>query len=290
VVRIQKLQFENSNPEIEKERMMKARIATSLTALALVALVGSSAQETMVAGWDFSQYAGDGFMSIDGGSSFANTLDANYSDLDPTLGAGAESAAFGTMYVDGQFGSTNVPVGTGNEQFLPSAAVSGSLASNLDAPGGVSDFDSFNTLLSEGQLSAESLAMIAAAQSIVVFEADLGSVPVIGSNWSISFGARTFAGTSTVGIEFSSDGVTFTPFGSQNLNTVDTLFTVNLGAATNHADVRLTFNPVGINQPLIDNVALNATLAVPEPSTAVFGALGLIGLVIAGRKRTAARA
>jgi hypothetical protein len=168
--------------------------------------------------------------------------------------------------------------------------VSGSLASNLGAPGGVSDFDSFSTLLSEGQLSAESLAMIAAAQSIVVFEADLGSVPVIGSNWSISFGARTFAGTSTVGIEFSSDGVTFTPFGSQNLNTVDTLFTVNLGvAATNNAYVRLSFNPSGINQPLIDNLALNATLAVPEPSTAVFGALGLVGLLIAGRKRDASR-
>jgi hypothetical protein len=270
--------------------MMKARIATSLTALALVALVGSSAQATMIAGWDFSQYAGDGFMSIDGGSTFANTLDANYSDLDPTLGAGAESAAFGTMYVDGQFGSTNVPVGTGNEQFLPSAALSGSLASNLDAPGGVSDFDSFNTLLSEGQLSAESLAMIAAAESIVVFEADLGSVPVIGSNWSISFGARTFAGASTVGIAFSSDGVSFTNLAPLTLTTVDTLFTVSLGtAATNNAYVRLSFDPAGINQPLIDNVAINASLAVPEPSTAVFGALGLIGLVIVGRRRNAAR-
>jgi hypothetical protein len=53
--------------------------------------------------------------------------------------------------------------------------------------------------------------------------------------------------------------------------------------------VRLTFNPAGINQPLIDNVALNASLAVPEPSTALLGSLGLVGLVIAGRKRNAAR-
>jgi hypothetical protein len=268
---------------------MKTRIATSLTALALAAFVGSSAEATMVAGWDFSQYAGDSFMSTDGGGSFTNTLDANYSDLDPTFGAGAESAAFGTMYVNGQFGSTNVPAGSGTEQFLPSAAVGGSLVSNLTAPGGT-DFDSFTVLASEGQISTESLAMIAAATSIVVFEADLGSVPVIGSNWSISFGGRTANGTSSVGIAFSTDGVNFTSFGSQNLTTVDTLFTVNLGvAATNNAYVRLTFDPVGINQPLIDNVALNATLAVPEPSTAVFGALGLVGLLIAGRKRNAAR-
>ena len=151
---------------------MKTRLATSLTALALMASVGTSAHATMIAGWDFSQYAGDGFMSTDGGGTFANTLDANYSDLDPTFGAGTESAAFGTMYADGFLGSTNVPAGSGNEQFLPSAALGGSLVSNLTAPGGV-DFDSFTVLASEGQLSTESLAMIAAAQSVVVFEADL---------------------------------------------------------------------------------------------------------------------
>jgi hypothetical protein len=268
---------------------MKARIATSLAALALAAFAGSSAEATMIAGWDFSQYAGDGFMSVDGGGSFTDTLDANYSDLDPTFGAGAESAAFGTMYVNGSFGSTSVPVGTGNEQFLPSASQGGSLNSNLTAPGGT-DFDSFTVLASEGQLSTESLAMIAAASSIVVFEADLGSVPVIGSNWSISFGGKTANGTSSVGIAFSSDGVTFTSFGSANLTTVDTLFTIALGtAATNNAYVRLSFNPAGINQPLIDNVAVNASLAVPEPSMALLGSLGLVGLVIAGRRRNAAR-
>jgi len=272
-----------------RDRSTKLKIATCLVSLAAAGLAAGSAQATMVAGWDFSQYAGDSFMSIDGGGRFTNTLDANYSDLDPTFGAGAESAAFGTMYVNGQFDSTDVPAGSGTEQFLPSAAVGGSLLSNQTAPGGA-DFDSFTILASEGQLSAESLAMIAAAQSVVVFEADLGSVPVIGSNWSISFGGRTANGASSVGIEFSSNGVTFTSFGSVNLTTVDTLFSVNLGvAATNNAYVRLSFNPAGINQPLIDNVALNATLAVPEPSTALLGSLGLVGLVIAGRKRNAAR-
>jgi hypothetical protein len=70
---------------------------------------------------------------------------------------------------------------------------------------------------------------------------------------------------------------------------VDTLFTINLGtAATNNAYVRLSFGS-GASRPLIDNVALNATLAVPEPSTALLGSLGLVGLVIAGRRRNAAR-
>ena len=269
---------------------MKLRLVTSLTPLALAALVGSSAQATMIAGWDFSQYAGDGFMSVDGGGTFTNTLDANYSDLDPTFGAGAESAAFGTMYVNSQFGSTNVDAGSGTEQFLPSAAAGGSLLSNQTAPGGIADFDSLTVLLSEGQTTAESLAMLAAAQSTVVFEADLTSTSQAGSLWSISFWAKMFSGSSSVGIAFSSDGVNFVSFGSVNLTTVDTPFNVALGAdETSKAYVRLTFNPSGANQSFLDNVAINAANlveVVPEPSTALLGSLGLIGLAIAGRRRT----
>lgn len=269
---------------------MKKRLVTSLTPLALAALVGSSAQATMIAGWDFSQYTGDGFMSVDGGGSFTNTLAANYSDLDPTFGAGAESTALGTMYVNGQFGSTNVAAGSGLEEFVPSAAAGGSLVSNLTAPGGIADFDSFTVLASEGQLSTESLAMIAAATSSVVFEADLSSTSQAGSVWSISFGAKMFSGTSSVGIEFSSDGVTFVSFGSVNLTTVDTPFNVALGAdETSKAYVRLSFDPSGANQPFLDNVAINAAnlvAVVPEPSTALLGSLGLLGLAVAGRRRT----
>ena len=264
---------------------MKIRLVTSLAAFATAALVGGSAQATMIAGWDFSQYAGDGFMSTDGGGTFTNTLDSNYSDLDPTFGAGAESAAFGTMYANGQFGSTNVNAGSGTEEFVPSQALGGSLVSNLTAPGGV-DFDSFTVLASEGQLSTESLAMIAAAQSVITFEADLSTVPVIGTGWSVSFGGRNFNGASSVGIAFSVDGVNFAPVVSVNFNTVDTLFNVPLAAtASDKAWVRFSFNPSGANQPLIDNVAINATLQVPEPGTALLGSLGLIGLAVAGRRR-----
>jgi hypothetical protein len=270
---------------------MKLGHLISLTSLALAALVGGSAEATMIAGWDFSQYAGDGFMSVDGGGTFTNTLDANYSDLDPSFGAGAESAALGTMYVDGQFGSTNVAAGSGVEEFVPSQALGGSLVSNLTAPGGT-DFDSFTVLASEGQVSTEALAMIAQQASIVVFEADLTSQSLAGSGWSVSFGARTFAGGSTLVIEFSSDGLNFTPVTQLNLNTVDTPFNVVLGAAqTSKAYVRMSFDPTSPNNPFIDNVAIDAAelLAVPEPSAALLGSLGLIGLAITGRRRSPAR-
>src|SRR5262245_46840268 len=167
---------------------MKAGLVTTLGLVAL--LPGSAlAQSSMVAGWDFSQYFGDGFMSIDGGNSFTNTLSANYSDLDPTFGAGFESQAFGTMFVDGSFGSTNVAAGSGTEEFLPSATAPGSLVSNLGAPGTV-DFDAFSVLEDEGQVSQELLSMLATAPATVVFQADLSSVLRTGSDWSLSFGAK----------------------------------------------------------------------------------------------------
>ena len=63
---------------------MKTRsFVNSLAAIAAAALVSGSAQAAMIAGWDFSQYAGDGLLSVDG-ASFTTTLPANYSSLDPT--------------------------------------------------------------------------------------------------------------------------------------------------------------------------------------------------------------
>jgi hypothetical protein len=167
---------------------------TSLISLALAAFVasGSSAQASLVAGWDFSQYAGDGVMSIDGGSTFTNTLSANYSDLDPTFGAGFESAAFGTMYVDGSFGSTSVAAGSGSEEFLPTAAYGGSLLSNLDAPAA-----GFGIQHSVRGAALDRVARDARAVRGVVFEADLTGMSLVGSNWSVASGGRP-SGSSSV--------------------------------------------------------------------------------------------
>jgi hypothetical protein len=75
-----------------------------------VTLIGNTVDSSgLVAGWDFSQYDNDPLsLSIDGGTTLTNTLAANYSDLDPTSGAGFDSAAFGTMFMNGLFGSTLV--------------------------------------------------------------------------------------------------------------------------------------------------------------------------------------
>ena len=265
-----------------------------LVSLALSAFSANPAHATMVAGWDFSQYFADGILSIDG-NVYTDTLSANYSDLDPTQGAGAESAGFGTLYLNGQFGSTNVQAGSGSEPVLPSGAVGGSLSSNLDAPGGLGgslSFDTFSIVSSEGQAYANSLALTAAGAASAVFAANLSSVPETGNDWSISFGARTFSGAGSVGIAFSTDGTSYANVGSVILSNLDTLFSVNLGAiASDIAFVKLAFDAPaagGAGQAFVDNVAINATLTVvPEPGTALLCGLGMLGLGLAGRRRPA---
>ncbi len=265
----------NSNPV----RNLTLAAATLL----LIALPGA-ARAFVVAGWDFSQYAGDGFLSIDG-QNIVLTLSANASNFDPTFNVGAESAAFGTLYMDGTFGSTDIGLGGLFEEFI--LPTPGSLASNIDAPvlgPGLNPFDSFVPLQIEGQQFTQSLAMIVRSTAAVVFSADLSSVPENGGAWAVSFGARTFSGTSIVAVDFSTDGTSYSEVASIELTPSDTPFLVDLGTASSETVfVRLRFAPEGVAQPIFDNVALE----LPEPSggLALAAALATLGLI--RRSRTA---
>jgi hypothetical protein len=263
-------------------RIRRRCLAVASTILSLgIASLAESAQASVVAGWDFSQWFGPGALSIDGATP-ATTLDANYSSLDPTFNAGAESAAFGTMYINGQFGSTSVAVDfTGNEAFVPSVD---SLTSNLTAPVqgfGDNPFDSHEILQSEGQLFVSALSMTAQDAVSVVFRADLTSVPETGSSWSVSFGGRTLSGTSAVTIDFSTDGSGYERVGSVNFDATDRAFDVNLSSdASETALVRFNFDPTGLDFPIIDNVAL------PEPGAAgQFVSALVVGLLARTRRR-----
>jgi len=255
-------------------------LASTLLSAALTLLVAGSAQAAVIAGWDFSNYFGPNTLSTDG-STYTDTLDANYSDLDPTFGAGAESAAYGTMYMDGSSGSTNVDESSATAAFVPT---SGSLASNIDAPSLV-DFDAHTVLASEGQMFTNSLAMTARDDVSIVFEADL-SVLTAYNGWTLSFGGSTFTGTSTVTVDFSTDGIGYHQVGEITLDTTDTLFSVDLGIArTDNVFVRLNFTSSGTDQPIIDNLSIEADTVAAVPALPSFGPLALGALMVFTARR-----
>lgn len=270
-------------------------LIASLASLGLSTLVAGSAQATMVAGWDFAQYVAATLLSTDG-ANFINTLPADYSDVpggDPN-GAGVESAAFGTMLMDGSATSTNVnPDPSANPPFIPTTD---SLLSNFGAPDIAGDFDQHTILMTEDpSLFPNFLSMTATGALSVVFQADLGSVAEEGEDWVLTFGGKTFSGNATVGVSVSSNGTSYAAAfggGSVNLSPSDTPFTVVL---TNPATdtlvdtlfVRLDFaapGAGGLNQAIIDNVAINASL-VPEPGTVGLFLAGLLGLARFQTKR-----
>ncbi len=267
---------------------METRTRAIASAIAVAAFIGASSPSTadVVAGWDFSQYFASGQLSIDG-VDYTGSLSANYSNFDDTGNAGAESADFGTMYIDGSFGSSNVGAGSGTEAIVPSASAPGSLESNLDAPAkmaGDNPFDSFSILEAEGQEFTELLSMTARAPANMVFEADASSASGPRSDWFVSFGGKTFSGTSSVDVAYSTNGAGYTAAETVVLDDQDSQYFVELDAQnTDTIFVRFTFDPAGADQPFIDNVAIE----VPEPGAVGATAAVLAGLAVIRRRRSA---
>jgi hypothetical protein len=293
------------NPLVmEGTKIMRHPIRVAAIAIAAASLLAvGSAQAAFIAGWDFTQYASAGGLTVDANTfENADTLKANYSDFDPTFGAGGASQPFGTMYMNGANGSTNVDENAAVPIFLPTT---GSLAPNLSTPGdnevpvGDVAFDASSVVLQTaagnynaglGQDFRNLLSMRALANVSVVFEANVSALGPLyeAQNWSLSFAGVSSTATSDVTVEFSTDGISYSSLATANLTTTAAAITrsVLLNPGDN-AFFRLGFTSTGANPiPRIDNVTISGDVAlVPEPGTASLLLLGLAGLGVAGRRR-----
>src|SRR6056297_2983786 len=264
---------------------------TLLVIASMVTMLASAgmAQADLIAGWDFSQYATAGRLTIDGTTN-TNTLDANYSSLDPSLGAGSASALFGSMRMDGTFGSSSINPAPGSDVLpTPRAVVLGNTAPFTGAiQGNGAGFDVFSVLQSEGQAYAQFLGLLANVGSTVVFSANPGALggTFAGENWSVEFGGETLEGVANVSVALDAgcDGgldssATVVPLST---TTGATTQTVTFAGANTSALACVQFamdSGAGI-----DNVAVNAT-PVPEPGTMLMLAAGIGGLVVLRRAK-----
>ncbi|MGC9450977.1 MAG: hypothetical protein ACP5I4_05965 [Oceanipulchritudo sp.] len=240
---------------------------TSLLPFVHFAVTGAAFCQSpvMISGWDFSQYFGDGITSTDG-VNYALTLPANYSDLDPN-GLGAESAARGTLYYNGEMGSTNLDPAT---EFLPTSL---NLQNNTDPGSFGYPFNaagSYTILTGEGQTYVQDLSVTvrsASGTGSIVFAATPGSAY---RDWEFAFSGRaTESGTVDFSIHFSTDGSAYQLVDTGVLTDTDSLFQFSVpGNAANEAFWRIEFSGITpLFTPVLDNVSILATAGgVSNPS------------------------
>jgi hypothetical protein len=250
--------------------------------LAAAATITTAANADMLAGWDFSQYMGSGFNSLDG-ATFTETLASNYSDLDTTgvgIGVGLESGTFGMMYLDGSYGSTDMnPDGTSDE-IMPA---SGSLTSNLSP--GIAQFGTSESIksLQEGAQNYNNNLSFTSQKSgfDLVFGLDVSSVG-FAEDISFSFAALD-TDSASVSLSFSTDGSNWSTAENFSVTTTDSLFTSSTYDVTSDtAYFMLSFAEAGTQ---IDNVSISGSV-VPEPSSfAAIAGVFALGFVACRRRK-----
>ena len=256
--------------------------------------LGATAQESLIAGWEFSQFSFAAINSVgefgaSGDFSQAGALNANYSELLPGSPAGGPLAAgFGTLYYDGTNGSTDGgPFDlTGTNTIYPFAQTLNSEADQVSPPYGSSASE--NVLIFNGQEVYNPFGLKIEADNSLVVMADAQGAA---TDWNFTFAFETegpTAGGQEITLEYF-DGSNFVSVGSPlTVTGTDQGTTVAIPGLDGMAMAQIRMNISGAtetNAVVIDNLGV---AAVPEPATyaALFGLVAL-GLIVRRRMRKA---
>ncbi|MDP0500124.1 MAG: hypothetical protein Q7P63_08475 [Verrucomicrobiota bacterium JB022] len=241
----------------------------------------AQAEETLVAGWDFSQYAAYSLIGLD--YTFTDHLWANFSGLDQSGNSiafsGPDEYHYGTFYYGGQFGSDAL---VDSSDIFRGITTSGDLSANSEAAihpqwgAGFNDTSKTSFLLEEGQGFVNSIMLDFApdmAGQKIVFQANVGAGRE-GYGWALSYaGKLSLFGATTISWEYSADGVNYTNTGIVHTLTPEAA-SYSLDAAAlaglegaGAVYFRATLGAFGdvTDSPQMDNVAIRANVLPADP-------------------------
>ncbi|MEO0794007.1 MAG: PEP-CTERM sorting domain-containing protein [Verrucomicrobiota bacterium] len=243
-----------------------------ISATAIAAMSISAQAASLIVGFDFSGLAVG-----------AGNLPGNYAgNVSEVTGNGGANSN-GTVYWDGSFGSSVVPI-TGFAAVYQAASIS--LTSNETLQNGIDTFAAINGTSPKLQgTTINGFGSI--SDNIIVFEVAQG-----GQNYENVF--VSYAGiaseATTLSWSYSLDGNTYTPVETDNIGTGDSPYTTAFPALDGVSGtfyLSAEYGTVNSGQTIsIDNIQIAGDVIVPEPSTyAMIAGLAVLGLAYIRRRR-----
>jgi hypothetical protein len=244
---------------------MKSKL-TSLVALSAGLLVSAQGQ-SMVAGWEFSQYANAGGFSTTDGATLTGQVNANFSARSSdNLGVAAHNNGFGVAYYDGNFGSTAFVLGT------PEIEVGGDLGI-LGGIGTIGSGGEIDTLVAQGPQFGNPNALGLNTNGAVTFAVNMSGFYAgpAGEAWSLAFATQNASdpdNSSSIAWDYSLNGSDFISTGFNTAITnnaaAGSVDLSSISALDGQSVVyfRGTFSGIDGGVSYIDNFQVNATPVV----------------------------